>query len=121
MSRNCYISYAIKINIVNCGHPELLLTGKANDSVPNVEGYDGLPIKGSTIMFNCPSDLFLTGSSLATCTETGEWEPDIRGLSCNDTKGCHELLVINLCIGVYYKAHDLRLNNIDISLKRPTI
>ena len=79
-----HILYTI---IANCGRPELLSIGEANDSVPNIEGYDGLPIEGSTIMFSCPPYLSLIGPNVATCTETGEWDPDISGLLCNDTKG----------------------------------
>ena len=73
------------IIIAKCGQPELLLI--ANDSVPNIEGYNGLPIEGSVISFSCPPGLSLIGPNFATCTETGEWEPDLSSLVCNNSKG----------------------------------
>jgi hypothetical protein len=72
------------IIVVNCGDPELSST--ANDSVPNIEGYDGLPIKGITIRFSCPPGLELIGessSNSATCTESGEWDPYPSDFVCN--------------------------------------
>ena len=54
----------------------------SNDSVPNIEGYDGLSVEGSTIRFSCPPGLVLSGSNSATCTVNGEWEPDPRQLIC---------------------------------------
>ena len=35
----------------NCGNPDLLLWRITNDSVPNIEDYDGLPIGGSIVRF----------------------------------------------------------------------
>ena len=58
----------------------------SNDSIPRVEGYDGLPLEGSTITFSCPPGMELIGPSLATCMENGEWEPDLSGLMCIKSK-----------------------------------
>ena len=69
----------------NCGDPTLLLP--VNNSVLNVESYDGLPIEGSTVRFSCPPELVLVGPNSAICTENGEWEPDPSGFMCNDSKG----------------------------------
>ena len=77
----------INIIIANCGNPELLPTVSTNESVPRVEDYDDLPIKGSTITFSCPPELKLTGPSSATCMDNGEWEPDLSMLMCNASKG----------------------------------
>ena len=84
----CHIS-CIFTTIANCGHPELLCIQTANNSqtVPAIEGYDGLPVEGSAIRFRCPPGLELIGlggsSTLAICTESGEWDPDPSGLMCN--------------------------------------
>ena len=58
----------------NCGYPDLLLWRITNDSVPDFEGYDGLPIDGSTVRFSCPNELALIGPNSATCTENGKWK-----------------------------------------------
>ena len=71
--------------IANCGQPEFL--PRANESVPNIESYDGLPIEGSTIMFSCPPGLLVIGLNLATCSDNGEWEPNLHDLVCNDSNG----------------------------------
>ena len=73
--------------VANCGHPEILL--KANDSVPSIEDYNGLLIEGTTIRLSCPPGLELIGPNSATCTNNGEWEPDLNSLMCNDSKGFH--------------------------------
>ena len=87
IARNKLLLYYKLYIIANCGHPELLSIGEANDSVPSIEGYNGIPIEDSTITFSCPPGLSLIGPNVATCTETGQWDPDISGLLCNDTKG----------------------------------
>ena len=62
---------------MNCGHPGLV--PRANKSLPRVEGYNDLPIrKGTNITFSCPPGKVLIGPNSATCTENGEWEPDLR-------------------------------------------
>ena len=78
----------IYISIANCGHPDLL-SKFSNDSVPRIEGYDGLQTEGSTISFSCPPGLELIGPNLAVCRDNGEWEPklNLSGLMCNDSKG----------------------------------
>ena len=69
------MSYLSRL-IVNCGHPGLV--PRANNSLPRVEGYDDLPVrKGTNISFSCPPGKVLIGPSWATCTENGEWEPDL--------------------------------------------
>ena len=54
-----------------------------NESVSSIEGYDGLPVEGSTVSFSCPPEFMLSGPDSATCTENGEWEPDPRGIMCH--------------------------------------
>ena len=77
------------LSVANCGHLDLLqLWSVGNDSVPSIEGYDGLPIEGSTIRFSCPSGLALNGPNLAICTENGRWEPNPNSwLTCLESKG----------------------------------
>ena len=58
------------------------MSSTCGDSVPKVLGYDNLQYEGSTVTFVCPPGLVLIGSSSATCTENGEWEPDPSGLMC---------------------------------------
>ena len=95
--------------VANCGHPESLFTVsndsdyKDSRSVPNIDGYDGLPIKGSTIMFSCPPGLELIGSNSSTCTENGEWEPDPKGIVCNDSSSDTEGYVLQLYTEYLYK------------------
>ena len=79
--------------VVNCGHPDLLLWRMTNDSVPNIEDYDGLPIEGSTLRFSCPNGLALIGPNLATCTENGRWELNSNNWPmCMQSKGCSQSL-----------------------------
>ena len=40
--------------------------------------------EGSTVSFSCPPGFVLTGPDSATCTGNGEWEPDPRGITCNN-------------------------------------
>ena len=60
-----------------------------NDTVPRVESYDDnimVPtLEGSTVSFTCPPGFMLTGPDSATCAESGEWEPDPRGIMCNNS------------------------------------
>ena len=78
----------IYISIANCGHQDLL-SNFSNDSVPRIEGYDGLPIEGSTVYFRCPPGLELIEPNLTICKENGEWDPklNISGLMCYTSKG----------------------------------
>ena len=78
----------IYISIANCGHQDLL-SNFSNDSVPRIEGYDGLPIEGSTVYFRCPPGLELIGPNLTICRDDGEWDPklNLSGLICYDPKG----------------------------------
>ena len=64
-----------------CRQPDLQLA----DSSQIVVGYDDnvIPVEGTTINFSCSPGLVLNGSSIATCTENGEWEPDPSGVECN--------------------------------------
>ena len=52
-----------------------------NDTVPRVEGYDDNEPK-STVSFSCPPGFILTGPDSVTCSGSGEWEPDLRGIMC---------------------------------------
>ena len=80
-------SDTLYFSIANCGHPESQLLS-TNDSVPRVDGLDDiLPIGGSTVTFSCPPGLVLIGLNSATCTENGEWEPDLSELMCTG-KSC---------------------------------
>ena len=54
-------------------------------SVPNIDGCDGLPVEGSTVAFSCPPGLKLIRPTSATCIKNGEWQPDPKGLVCNDS------------------------------------
>ena len=47
-----------------------------------VTGYSDPALEGTTVMFSCPTGLTLTGSSMSTCMEDGEWEPDLREIKC---------------------------------------
>ncbi|MCG8621710.1 MAG: CCP domain-containing protein [Proteobacteria bacterium] len=72
--------------VANCGYPETESNYNImNDSgsVPNIEGYNGLPVEGSIVTFSCPPELVLTGPNSATCTGNGRWQPDPSGLMCN--------------------------------------
>ena len=57
----------------------------SNHYIPKVVGYDNLLIEGSTITFSCPPGSMLIGPNSATCTDSGEWEPDPSGLMCNES------------------------------------
>ena len=69
----------------------LLTYDMYNDTVPRVESYDDnimVPtLEGSTVSFTCPPGFMLTGPDSATCAESGEWEPDPRGIMCNNSEG----------------------------------
>ena len=41
---------------------------------------------GTSITFDCPPGLELTGSESATCMENGEWEFDLRNITCSRRK-----------------------------------
>ena len=70
---------------MKCDNPEMLLIlSLGNDTVPRVEGYDGMALEGSTLSFSCPPGLVITGPNSATCTGNGEWEPAPRGIMCNN-------------------------------------
>ena len=47
-----------------------------------VTGYRDPALEGTTVMFSCPTGRTLTGSSMSTCMEDGEWEPDLREIKC---------------------------------------
>lgn len=71
--------------IAKCGNPEMLFM---NDTVPRVEGYNESDtestLEGSTVSLSCPLGSVLTGSGSVTCTANGEWEPDPKGIMCNN-------------------------------------
>ena len=71
--------------IAKCEHPRKLLSAESNISVSTIVGYNGFSVEGSTVSFNCPSELELIGPHSAKCTENGEWEPDLKGIMCNHT------------------------------------
>ena len=92
--------------IANCGHPGLV--PRANDSLPRVEGYDDFPVrKGTNITFSCPPGKVLIGPNSATCTENGEWEPDLqlsdpmcKGIITVNSSYSITQIIIYLCIQV---------------------
>ena len=45
-------------------------------------GYTDPLIEGNTISLLCPHGLTLTGPDTSTCMSNGEWEPDIRNVTC---------------------------------------
>ena len=57
--------------------PEVMI-----DSPVRVTGYRDPALVGTTVMFSCSTKLTLTGSSMSTCMEDGEWEPDLKGIKC---------------------------------------
>ena len=63
------------MNTVKC--PQL-----ASVSPIRVEGDRNPVIEGTIVTFSCPPGLILTGSNTSTCTENGEWKPDIKGTEC---------------------------------------
>ena len=62
------------IPAVRC--PEIMINS------PVVTGYSDPALEGTTVMFSCPTGLTLTGSSMSTCMENGEWEPDLEQTKC---------------------------------------
>ena len=76
--------------IVNCGHPSLL-SPDSQSFAPRIEGYDNLPVQGSTVRFSCSPGSVLMGSNSATCSENGRWELDPNGLTCIESNGNHLL------------------------------
>ena len=88
--------------IANCGHPNELLSA-VNLSVPiTIEGYDGLPIVGSTIRFRCPTGLELVGDqSSAVCSQKGLWDPwasDFTDLMCTNSSGKELIQFCAVCM-----------------------
>ena len=79
-----YYYYSIVLAI--CGDPESFLS-TSNDSLPNIEDYDGLPVQNTMITFSCPPGFMVVGPNLATCTEDGEWEPNLGDVMCSNTTG----------------------------------
>ena len=72
----------------------MFLSMIGNDSVPEVDDYNGLLLEGSTITFSCPPGFELIGLDSATCAENGNWEPDPSGLFCNDS-GSNNIIIGN--------------------------
>ena len=73
--------------IAKCNNPEMLFTyDMYNDTVPRVEDHDDMvPIlEGHTVCFTCPPGFTVTGADSITCAGSGEWEPDPRGIMCNN-------------------------------------
>ena len=78
------------LSLVNCGHPELLLTAISNDSVPRIvstQYHANQPVVGSTVTFDCPPGQQLIEPSSLTCMDNGEWEPDLSELMCINSSG----------------------------------
>ena len=77
--------------IAKCNNPEMLfIYDMYNDTVPRIEDYDDMvPIlEGRTVRFTCPPGFMLTGPDSAICAGSGEWEPDPRGIMCNNMSQC---------------------------------
>ena len=73
-------------------------------------GYSSIvPVDGSTVTFSCPPGFVLIGSSSAACTGNGEWEPDTRGLMCNESKGVSLYYYLEICLHNNYYVHDCYL------------
>jgi hypothetical protein len=79
----------------------LFTSDSDNDTVPRVEGYDDMvpALEGRTVSFSCPSGFVLNGPDSATCTGNREWEPDPRGIMCNNINLEGQCIVMNKIIG----------------------
>jgi hypothetical protein len=74
---------------VKCKDP----TVQVRNSV-QVIGYSEPALEGMNITFLCPSNYLLMGTSMSTCAENGEWEPDPKDMECkgkikNLIEGCN--------------------------------
>ena len=49
-------------------------------------------LEGANVTFACPPGLVLTGPTIATCMENGEWEPNVSTLRQLKCKGLLSLL-----------------------------
>ena len=49
-----------------------------------ISGYDNPALQGENITISCESGLPLTGSNslIATCLDSGQWEPNPREIEC---------------------------------------
>ena len=83
---------------VNCGHPSLLSPDSNRSSTPKIEGYDNLPIEGTTVRLSCPPGSVLIGANSATCSENGRWELNPNGLTCIESNG-------NIIIAIMMYSH----------------
>jgi hypothetical protein len=73
--------------IAKCDNPELLFTSDSdNATTPRVEGFDDMvpTLEGRTVSFICPPGFVLSGPGSAICSGNGGWEPDPRGIMCNN-------------------------------------
>ena len=79
------ISYTLSLIHIIAGACELPTINSGINFVPRgiIDGDNNLLIEGSTVRLNCSPGLILIGSNSAICTENGEWEPDISGVTCN--------------------------------------
>ena len=57
-----------------------------------------LTLEGTNITFSCPPGMVLTGPTTATCTGTGEWEPDPTEVQCKGGNIIMAQFIILLCI-----------------------
>ena len=57
-----------------------------NDTIPRVEDYNDMEptLEGHTVSFSCPPGFVLMGPGSVVCTQNGVWEPDLRGITCNN-------------------------------------
>ena len=53
-------------------------------------------VAGIETYLSCPSGLQLSGPETATCMKNGEWEPEIRFVTCRGENCMHDSLMINL-------------------------
>ena len=56
------------------------------NTVVRIINYSRPALEGTSIMFDCPPGLELTGSESSTCTENGDWTPDPRNITCSRSK-----------------------------------
>ena len=70
------------IATVTCDYPEI------NDHIDSirVSGSSNPALEGTSIKFHCPPGQELTGSESTTCMANGEWKPDPRNITCNESK-----------------------------------
>ena len=59
--------------------------GTTDDSLV-ILGYTFPALKGNSIQFSCASGIQVSGVNSSTCTENGEWDPDLSEVKCKGKK-----------------------------------